>query len=163
VSFLASFQLRQLCVDAQAPWRAALERLDVWVPIEGLAEVLPNDELFVEEQPHGRLLRLTLDGDVIWEYVNRAKMGRVCWAGAGFSTPRPAPGSPRRWPELIAAAHEYHRPSMIKCFRAHADHDESGGSVTAEMAKSPRAVLLMRRLGLVSGSASASDARSRLE
>jgi hypothetical protein len=39
--------------------------------------VLPNNELFVEEQPHGRLIRLTLNGDVIWEYVNRAKMGRV--------------------------------------------------------------------------------------
>ena len=63
--------------EVTSPWRAALERLDVWAPIESLAEVLPNDELFVEEQPHGRLIRLTLDGDVVWEYVNRAKMGRV--------------------------------------------------------------------------------------
>jgi predicted esterase len=28
--------------------RAALERLDVWTPIEGLGTVLPNDELFFE-------------------------------------------------------------------------------------------------------------------
>ena len=63
--------------EVTSPWRAALERLHVWAPIESLAEVLPNDELFVEEQPHGRLIRLTLDGDVVWEYVNRAKMGRV--------------------------------------------------------------------------------------
>ena len=63
--------------EVTSPWRAALERLHVWAPIESLAEVLPNDELFVEEQPHGRLIRLTLEGDVVWEYVNRAKMGRV--------------------------------------------------------------------------------------
>jgi hypothetical protein len=49
----------------------------VWAPIESLAEGLPNDELFVEEQPHGRLIRLMLEGDVVGEYVNRAKMGRV--------------------------------------------------------------------------------------
>ena len=63
--------------EVTSPWRAALERLHVWAPHESLAEVLPNDELFVEEQPHGRLIRLTLEGDVVWEYVNRAKMGRV--------------------------------------------------------------------------------------
>ena len=63
--------------EVTSPWRAALERLDVWAPLESLAEMLPNDELFVEEQPHGRLIRLTLEGDVVWEYVNRAKMGRV--------------------------------------------------------------------------------------
>jgi hypothetical protein len=63
--------------EVTSPWRAALERLHVWAGEQGLAEVLPNDELFVEEQPHGRLIRLTLEGDVVWEYVNRAKMGRV--------------------------------------------------------------------------------------
>jgi hypothetical protein len=63
--------------EVTSPWRAALERLDVWAPIESLAEVLPNDELFVEGQQQGRLIRLTRDGDVVWEYVNRAKTGRV--------------------------------------------------------------------------------------
>jgi hypothetical protein len=63
--------------EVTSPWRAALERLGVWAGEQGLAEVLPNDELFVEEQPHGRLIRLTLDGDVVWEFVNRAKTGRV--------------------------------------------------------------------------------------
>src|SRR5262249_43302901 len=63
--------------EVTSPWRAALERLHVWAPEQSLAEVLPNDELFVEEQPHGRLIRLTLDGDVVWEYVDRAKMGRA--------------------------------------------------------------------------------------
>jgi hypothetical protein len=42
-----------------------------------LAEILPNDELFVEATGQGRLIRLTLEGDVVWEYVNRAKTGRV--------------------------------------------------------------------------------------
>ena len=37
--------------------------------------MLPNDELFFEDA--GRLIRLMLEGDVVWEYVNRAKMGRV--------------------------------------------------------------------------------------
>jgi hypothetical protein len=59
--------------EVTSPWRAALERLDVWAPIESLAEVLPNNELFVEETSHGRLIRLTRGGDVVWEYVNRAK------------------------------------------------------------------------------------------
>jgi hypothetical protein len=63
--------------EVTSPWRAALERLDVWAPTAGLAEILPNDELFVEEQSHGRLIRLTLEGDVVWEFVNRAKTGRV--------------------------------------------------------------------------------------
>jgi hypothetical protein len=67
--------------EVTSPWRAALERLDVWAPFGSLAEVLPNDELFVEEQYHGRLIRLTLDGDVVWEYVNRAKMGRAFLLG----------------------------------------------------------------------------------
>src|SRR5262249_16192393 len=53
--------------EVTSPWRAALERLHVWAPTESLAEVLPSDELFIEEQPHGRLIRLTLDGDVVWE------------------------------------------------------------------------------------------------
>ena len=47
----------------------------MWAPEEGLAEVLPNDELFVE-QPHGRLIRLTLEGDVVWEFVTAPR-----WAG----------------------------------------------------------------------------------
>jgi hypothetical protein len=70
--------------EVTSPWRAALERLDVRAPTESLAEILPNDELFVEEQNYGRLIRLTRDGDVVWEYVNRAKMGgrvfRLGWS-----------------------------------------------------------------------------------
>jgi hypothetical protein len=61
--------------EVTSPWRGALKRLNAWTPLEGLAEVLPNDELFFEDT--GRLIRLTLEGDVVWEYVNRTKMGRV--------------------------------------------------------------------------------------
>jgi hypothetical protein len=46
-----------------------------------LAEILPNDELFVEATAQGRLIRLTLEGDVVWEYVNRAKNGRAFLLG----------------------------------------------------------------------------------
>jgi hypothetical protein len=67
--------------EVTSPWREALERLDVRTPTEGLAEVLPNHELFVEEQNYGRLIRLTLDGQVVWEYVNRDKRGRVLRLG----------------------------------------------------------------------------------
>jgi hypothetical protein len=67
--------------EVTSPWRAALERLEVRAPTESLAEVLPNNELFVEEQNHGRLIRLTLDGSVVWEYVNRDKMGRILRLG----------------------------------------------------------------------------------
>ena len=67
--------------EVTSPWRAALERLHVWAPTGSLAEILPNDELFVEEQCNGRLIRLTLEGDVVWEFVNRAKTGRVFTLG----------------------------------------------------------------------------------
>jgi hypothetical protein len=63
--------------ETTSPWREALQKLDVVSVTEGLARVLPDSELFVEEQNRGRLLRITEAGDVVWEYVNRAEMGRV--------------------------------------------------------------------------------------
>jgi hypothetical protein len=64
-----------------SPWRDALQKLDVVSLTEGLAEVLPDNGLFVEEQNRGRLLRIRQDGSVVWEYVNRAEMGRVFRVG----------------------------------------------------------------------------------
>lgn len=64
-----------------SPWHDALEKLDVRAETAGLSTILPNNELFIEEQNYGRLLHITQDGDVVWEYVNRAKMGRVFRVG----------------------------------------------------------------------------------
>jgi hypothetical protein len=60
-----------------SPWKAALEKHNVLAETEGLYDVLPNDELFIEEHNYGRLLHLTKGGEVVWEYVNRAKQGDV--------------------------------------------------------------------------------------
>ncbi len=67
--------------EISAPWHDALKKNQVRTVMEGLAQVLPGNDLFVEEQNFGRILRLTEAGDVVWEYVNRARMGRVFRVG----------------------------------------------------------------------------------
>lgn len=60
-----------------SPWREPLHRLDVRAETEGLMTVLPDDELFLEEQNFGRLFRMTADGEIVWEFVNRAENGSI--------------------------------------------------------------------------------------
>lgn len=58
-------------------WKEALEKRNVRAETEGVQTILPNDELFIEEQNYGRDLRITKSGDIVWEFTNRAKSGHV--------------------------------------------------------------------------------------
>ncbi len=44
---------------------------------EGRSKILPNGELFVEEQNFGRLLYFNKDGSLRWSFINRTKKGKV--------------------------------------------------------------------------------------
>ena len=63
--------------EARSPYRDAYEKNEIETITEGLSEILPDGDIFVEEQNFGRLLRMNEDGDVIWSYVNRASDGRI--------------------------------------------------------------------------------------
>ena len=45
-------------------------KADVRTDYEGLQEILPNGDVFIEEQTRGRLLRLSYD-EIVWEYTYR--------------------------------------------------------------------------------------------
>ncbi len=55
----------------------SLIKNDVRTNTEGLSEVLPNGDLFLEETNSGRLLYIDADGTIRWSYVNRAENGKV--------------------------------------------------------------------------------------
>ena len=63
--------------EVTSPYKTGFEQLDVRTPIQGLSEILPNGDLFVEEQAHGRLAVFDEDGDLKWSFVNRAENGLV--------------------------------------------------------------------------------------
>ena len=44
-------------------------------------EILPNNELFVEESFYARLLYFNADGSLKWSYVNRSKDGDIYTVG----------------------------------------------------------------------------------
>lgn len=72
---------RLLVVDLDAdtissPWQRGFERLEIRTATAGRGEVI-GAEAFVEESEFGRLLQFTADGDIIWQYVNRARDGKV--------------------------------------------------------------------------------------
>lgn len=60
-----------------SPYQAGMEKHDVRTISEGRSEIYPNGDVFVEESNYGRLLRLNPDGDIVWQYVNRANDGAV--------------------------------------------------------------------------------------
>ena len=48
---------------------------------QGLSEILPNGDLFVEETNYGRTLYFNSDGSLRWTHVNRSKNGKVYSVG----------------------------------------------------------------------------------
>ena len=50
---------------------------DVRTISQGLSEILDNGNIFVEETNYGRLLEFNSDGQLEWEYINRASDGLV--------------------------------------------------------------------------------------
>jgi hypothetical protein len=66
-----------------SPWKDAMTRLDVRSATESLATILPEGELFFEEQESGRIMRITGNGETVWQFINRARDGliyRVGWS-----------------------------------------------------------------------------------
>tara|TARA_B100001123_G_C15230615_1_gene995007 strand:+ start:102 stop:1472 length:1371 start_codon:yes stop_codon:yes gene_type:complete len=55
----------------------ALNREDVRTVSDGLSEILPNGNLFIEETNYGRILLFNADGSLRWTYVNRAADGYI--------------------------------------------------------------------------------------
>ncbi len=64
-----------------SPWKDQLAALKVETRTEGLHTVLADGGLFIEEQNYGNVFRMTADGKIIWQYVNRARSGSVFTLG----------------------------------------------------------------------------------
>ena len=60
---------------------ASLVRYDVKTINQGLSEILPNGDLFVEETNYGRTLYFNADGSLRWTHLNRATNGKVYQVG----------------------------------------------------------------------------------
>lgn len=63
--------------QVSSPYKNGYESHDIRTVIEGLNEVLPNGDVFIEESKYGRLLVMSKSGDIRWSYVNRAENGTV--------------------------------------------------------------------------------------
>ena len=60
------------------PYSSGYEAHDIRTFTEGRSEILPDGEIFVEEQNYGRLLKMNQAGEITWQYINRAEEdGRV--------------------------------------------------------------------------------------
>jgi hypothetical protein len=55
----------------------SLEQYDVRTFSQGRSHILDNDDLFIEDQNHGRILYFNNDASLQWQYVNRADNGDV--------------------------------------------------------------------------------------
>ncbi len=63
--------------ETRSPWREAMRRHDVRTPVKGGATLFADGSLMLEESSHGRILKLSPDGERVWSYVNRASDGMV--------------------------------------------------------------------------------------
>ena len=57
--------------------RDSLIKNDVRTISEGTSQILPNDDLLIEETNYGRTLYFNADGTLRWTHVNRADDGNV--------------------------------------------------------------------------------------
>jgi hypothetical protein len=58
-------------------YTTALENLDVRTRTAGRQEILDNGDLFIEETNHGRILRISSDNELLWEFVNKSGKGKA--------------------------------------------------------------------------------------
>ncbi len=63
--------------QVRSSYSEGLRRHEVRTITDGLSEILPNGDVFVEEQNFGRILAMNSDGDIRWRYVNRASDQQV--------------------------------------------------------------------------------------
>lgn len=59
------------------PFKEGFKKLDIRTKTGGRGEPYPYGKLFVEETNYGRLVVFDQKGDVEWQYINRAKNGKV--------------------------------------------------------------------------------------
>jgi hypothetical protein len=63
--------------SVSTPYRSVLRELDVRTISEGRATILPDADLIFEESDYGRVLQVHENGQVAWQYVNRASDDKV--------------------------------------------------------------------------------------
>ena len=63
--------------EVSSPYKAAYIKNRIKTRTEGLSEIFNNNNIFVEDQNNGRLLVMTIDGKINWEYINSAKDGNT--------------------------------------------------------------------------------------
>ena len=63
--------------ETRSPYSEGFRRQNINTSTAGLSSVLPNGDIFVEEQNFGRLLAMSPEGDLRWRYINRASDGLV--------------------------------------------------------------------------------------
>ena len=73
---------------ATSPFGPALASLDVRTVSEGLADILADGGVFVEESNFGRIMRLDAAGKPAWTYINRAGNGRLYLTSWSSLVPR---------------------------------------------------------------------------
>ncbi len=61
----------------ERPFRDAFRKLNIRTPLEGLAELMSDSELMVEETNYGRLVAFDRIGNIVWQFINRAGNGNV--------------------------------------------------------------------------------------
>ena len=57
--------------------KESLSKNDVKTVSQGRSTILPNGDLFVEEQNYGRILYFNSDGSLRWTHINRAENGNL--------------------------------------------------------------------------------------
>jgi hypothetical protein len=62
--------------EVSSPWQSGFERLEIRTATAGRGEAV-GAEAFVEESEFGRLVQFTADGTIVWQYINRARDGKV--------------------------------------------------------------------------------------
>ncbi|GGY55031.1 arylsulfotransferase family protein [Parvularcula lutaonensis] len=63
--------------EVTRPFDEAFRVQNIRSATQGRSELLPDGELFVEEQNHGRVLQMDRDGKLSWQYVNRGEDGKI--------------------------------------------------------------------------------------
>ncbi len=69
--------------EARESFAAGFKKNDIRTPTAGRGKILPTGDIFVEEQDYGRILQMNSEGDIRWQFINRAADGRlfsVRWA-----------------------------------------------------------------------------------
>jgi hypothetical protein len=85
--------------ETTSPYKSALAKNDVRTIGSGRSEIYPNGDVFIEETEYGRLLRVTSEGEVVWQYINRGGDGKINYV---------------HWSRIIQLAHRNEITKILK-------------------------------------------------